>query len=196
MAYSGKKIKQKNTKNNSKEILRELLPIAKAFGLWILLVVIVVVDYTNHRWFSMLFIDFTTQLTYLLAKLFHIPVQLGGSGLTMMTTLEVNYRNITIDHYPMLIELECSAYHTYLAIVSLVVFSSWKLKHKFSIGATLIVILSIVNSFRIIILGVLGQKYPALFNVLHDYIWNILMVIVILIIWDFSNRKFQQVKEG
>ena len=177
-----KKLKQK-------ELLNSLLPLAKSFGTWIVLVVIVAWDYTTFRWFSMAFVHFTTYLSYGLSKLFFIPVRLLGSSSSMMTTLEVNYDSITISGFPMLIELECSAYHAYIAMVALIIFSSWTLKNKLLWGSVIFGILAIINSLRIVLLGVIGNKYPTAFNIMHDYIWNILMVIILWGLWELVNNK-------
>jgi exosortase/archaeosortase family protein len=176
----------------SKELFKELLPLIKAFGLWIILVIIVAWDYTNNRWFSMIFVDFTTYLSYGLAKIMFIPAQIIGSGQSMVTTLTVNYKSIYINNYPMIIELECSAYHAYIAMIALVAFSKWSIKQKLISGSILFVALALINSFRIIMLGVIGQKFPQAFNLMHDYIWNILLVIVIWGLWELANKKINK----
>lgn len=179
-------------KLNRKELIQELLPIVKSFGLWIVLIVIVAADYTNNRWFSMLFVDFTTYLSYGLSKLFFIPAQITGEGISTIVTLEINYRNIIINNYPMLVELECSAYHAYLAMFSLIVFSAWTLRQKLIIGPILFVILAVINSLRIVLLGIVGHSAPQLFDLMHDYIWNILLVIVIWALWEIINKRIQK----
>lgn len=195
MATKKKQIAQKELKaQKRKELLHDLLPLGKSFALWIVLVVIVAWDYTNHRWFSMAIIDYTTNLTYLISKALFIPARILGSGTSMMTTLEVNYRSISVSNYPMIIEIECSAYHAYLAMIALVVFSKWTIKQKLIIGSILFGVLSIVNSLRIVILGVIGHKYPNIFNVMHDYIWNILLVIIIWGLWELVNQKLSSRK--
>lgn len=175
-------------KKQQKELFKELIPLVKAFLVWIVVVLIVAWDYTSNRWFSMLFVDFTTYLTWALAKIMFIPVQILGAGKSLVTTLEVNYTSIVVNNYPMLIELECSAYHAYAALLSLVAFSAWQPKMKFAAGGILFIILAVVNSLRIVLLGVVGHKYPQVFNVMHDYVWNILLVIVIWGMWEYTNR--------
>ena len=175
-----------------KELFTELLPIIKSFGLWILLVILVALDYTGKRWFSMVFVDMTTYLTYGLSKLLFIPARITGSGMSMVTTLEVNYQSVVISNYPMVIELECSAYHAYLAMFALVVFSFWTLKQKIVLGTIMFGLLSVINSLRIILLGVIGHNYPQFFNVMHDYIWNILLVIVIWGLWELANQRLKK----
>jgi len=183
---------KKSNIEKSKLLFKELLPLIKAFGLWILLVIIVAWDYTNNRWFSMLFVDFTTYLSYGLAKIMFIPAQILGSGQSMVTTLTVNYKSIYINNYPMIIELECSAYHAYIAMLSLVLFSKWSAKQKLISGAILFVTLALINSIRIIMLGVVGRKFPEIFNLMHDYLWNILLVIIIWGLWELANKKMNQ----
>jgi len=183
-------IKQKEIKKeNKKALLNELLPLIKAFALWIVLVIVVAWDYTNNQWFSMLFVDFTTYLSYALSKIMFIPASIGDNGTGMVTTLIVNYKSIQINHYPMIVELECSAYHAYIAMFSLVLFSKWKWKQKLTGGSILFAALAIINSLRIVMLGVIGRTFPQIFNIMHDYVWNILLVIVIWGLWELANKK-------
>jgi len=176
-----------------KELLSELLPLGKSFALWIVLVIIVAWDYTNKQWFSMLFVDFTTYLSYGLSKIMFIPAKVLGSGTGMVTTIEVTYRSIVIGGYPMIIELECSAYHAYLAMIALVVFSKWTNKQKITAGSILFVTLAIINSLRIVMLGVIGRKMPQVFDFMHDYLWNILLVIIIWGLWEIVNKRIARI---
>jgi len=185
---SGNKAK----KPQLKELLIALLPLIKSFVLWMVLVAIVAWDYTNHRWFSMAFVDFATYLSVWLSKLVGIQAELVGSGASMMTTLEVNYKSVIINNYPMMIELECSAYHAYIAIIALVLFSSWTVKKKALNGLIIFLALALINSFRIIVLGIIGKQYPSAFNLMHDYIWNILLVIIIWGLWEVFDRQVQK----
>jgi exosortase/archaeosortase family protein len=193
MSNNSKKVNQKeiNLKNRT-ALFKELLPLIKSFGLWVILVVIVAWDYTNHQWFSLLFIDFTTYLSYGLAKVLFIPAKILGNGTSLVTTLVVNYKSIQINDYPMIIELECSAYHAYIAILALVVFSNWKIKQKFITGSILFGLLAIINSFRIVMLGIVGRHFPGFFNLIHDYVWNILLVIVIWGLWEIANKRMNK----
>jgi exosortase/archaeosortase family protein len=189
------KNKKPQGKTQYKELFKALLPLMKSFALWMVLVIIVAWDYTNHRWFSMLFVEFTTYLSWALAKLMGIQAAVLGHGSSMMTTLEVNYLSIVIHNYPMIVELECSAYHAYIAMIALVIFSSWTVKQKLINGAFIFTILALINSLRIILLGVIGRKYPEIFNIMHDYIWNILLVIVIWGLWEVIDRRMQNKKQ-
>lgn len=191
-----KNIEKEELKNRQKEMLKEFLPLVKSFLLWVVIVLIVAWDYTANRWFSMVFIDFTTYLTWALSKIMFIPVQILGAGKSMMTTLEVNYTSIVVNHYPMLIELECSAYHAYTALLSLVAFSAWSIKQKLVAGSILFGVLAIINSLRIVLLGVVGRNNPEIFNMMHDYVWNILLVIVIWGMWELANRKIVKITES
>lgn len=197
-----KNLKKTETKKinmvKSKELFMELLPLIKSFGLWIVLVVIVAWDYTNKQWFSMIFVDFTTYLSHYLAKIMFLPSRIIGSGSGMVTTMVVNYKSISINNYPMIIEIECSAYHAYLAMISLVIFSKWTIKQKLAIGGILFSVLAIVNSLRIIMLGIIGRKYPAVFDIMHDFVWNILLVIIIWAFWEIANKYIskKQLKNG
>lgn len=176
-----------------KELLSELLPLGKSFALWIVLVIIVAWDYTNKQWFSMLFVDFTTYLSYGLSKIMFIPAKILGSGTGMVTTIEVSYRSIVIGGYPMIIELECSAYHAYLAMIALVAFSKWTNKQKIMAGSILFVTLALINSLRIVMLGIIGRKMPQVFDFMHDYLWNILLVVIIWGLWEIVNKRIARI---
>lgn len=165
------------------------MPLGKSFALWIVLVVIVAWDYTNNQWFSLIFIDFTTYLSHWISTILTIPSNFGGKATTTITTIDVVYRSIIINGYPMMIEIECSAYHAYLALFALVIFSHWTIKQKLSAGIIMFIILAVINSLRIIVLGLIGKKFPQFFDILHDYIWNILLVIVIWGMWELVNQK-------
>jgi len=172
-----------------KELFKHLLPLAKSFGVWIILVTIVAVDYTNHRWFSMFFVHVTTDLSIFLSKLFFIPVKFLGGDPSTMSSSDANYGLLLIDGYPLKISIECSAYHAYFALISLILFSSWKLKDKLIYGIVILIILALLNSFRIVLLGVIGEMFPSMFDVTHDYIWNILLVIILWGLWELSNKR-------
>ena len=182
-------------KQKRKELIGELLPLGKSFLLWIVLVVIVAWDYTNKQWFSMFFIDITTYLSYALAKVMFIPAKILGTGVGVVTTFEVSYRSIVVSSYPMIIELECSAYHAYLAMIALVAFSKWTNKQKIIGGGVLFLVLAIVNSLRIVMLGVIGHEMPQVFDFMHDYIWNILLVIIIWGLWELVNKYIVKIQD-
>lgn len=181
--------KKNNKQTGTKQLLKDLIPLAKSFSLWIILVAIFAIDYTSNQWFSMVLIDFTTYTSYGLAKVLSIPAHLTGEGVDTVTSLNIAYQSISIYQFPMIIELECSAYHAYAAIISLVLFSKWQQRNKLIWGPIMLVLLALVNALRIVLLGVIGHKNPTLFNSMHDYIWNILLVIFIWIFWEFVNKR-------
>jgi len=154
-----------------------------------ILVAIVAVDYETNRWFSMYFVHVTTHLSVLLSKLFFIPAKYIGGTVAAIATSDLNYDMITIAGYPLKISLECSAYHAYFALISLILFSAWKLKDKLVYGIIILVILALLNSLRIVFLGVIGEKFPSILDIMHDYIWNILLVIILWGLWELSNKK-------
>lgn len=189
--YSEKKVKS----IDRKELLIGMLPLIKAFGLWILLVGIVALDYIKFRWISMVFVHFTTYLTYGLSKILFIPVRLLGHGTLNIGAFEGNYDSIMINFYPMIIELECSAYQAYLAMVSLIIFAKWDFRNKIRWGSIIFGILAFINSLRIVLLGVIGRKFPSFFNLIHDYVWNILMVVILWGLYELVNTRLTKRNE-
>jgi len=191
-----KKYSEKELKSiNRKELIVNLMPLIKAFGLWLFLVGIVAIDYIKLRWISMLFVHFTTYLTYGLSKVLFVPVRLFGQGTFNIGVFEGSYDSIMISSYPMIIELECSAYQAYLAMVALIIFAKWELRSKIFWGSIIFGILAFINSLRIVLLGVLGQKFPALFDLIHDYVWNILMVVILWGLYEFVNNRLTKKHE-
>ena len=172
-----------------KELLRQLLPLAKSFGVWMILVTIVAVDYETNRWFSMFFVHAATDLSVVLSKILFIPVKYLTSTSNAIAAPDLNYDMISIANYPLKIELECSAYHAYFALIALVLFSAWELKNKFLYGAVILAVLAVLNSLRIVILGVIGKMFPSILDAMHDYIWNILLVIILWGLWELSNKR-------
>ncbi|MFV0592782.1 MAG: exosortase/archaeosortase family protein [Draconibacterium sp.] len=175
-----------------KELFRHLLPLIKSFGVWIVLVAIMATDYASVRWLSEFFVQFTTQLTILLSKVLFVPVKEMGVGANAV--LSSSSGMLLIAGYPLEVGIECTAYHAYFALIALVLFSAWKLKDKLLYGVVILIVLAILNSLRIVFLGVIGDKFPALLHVMHDYIWNILLVIILWGLWEFSNKKLTKTK--
>lgn len=174
-----KKVKLVKEKKDRLQERKRLLPLAKAFALWIILVLIVSLPAFKDA-FAKLFIDFTTDTVVIVSKLFFIPIEKLGDQLISISGFKLN------------VIYECTAYNFYVFVIPLVLFSSWTIMQK--IINLFIFLLSIVlaNSFRFIIMGYIGNWFPGLFHSIHDYVWNIIFGLLIFLIWflleKYSNR--------
>jgi len=184
-----KKAKQKQ----QAQLLQELIPIAKSFALWFLLVVVTVLDYNYLHYFTQWIILANALIIKFIAIICFIPVSLHPLEYGTVASLSgVAFQRIIINRYSMIIELECTAYHAYFAIFSLVIFASWQWKKKMKVFSIIFVILLIFNILRQLTLGIIGRYYPQVFGLLHDYVWNILILILVWLLWEWQSNKVKQ----
>jgi exosortase/archaeosortase family protein len=172
--------KQPKSKNHpkplfSKELLLKLLPLIKAFALWFVLVLIVHLPGIKDV-FRNFFVGFTTTSTYLIGKLFFIPID------------KLSFSTITLDGFSMEIIVECTAYNFYLFALALAVFANWQLKHKLINLLIFIVVIFLTNILRFFAMGYVGRYYPDFFDTTHDYVWNILFGFMIFGVWAWRDK--------
>jgi exosortase/archaeosortase family protein len=159
----------------SKALLIKLLPLIKAFALWLLLVLIVHIPGIKEV-FRNLFVGFTTNSTFGMGKLFFIPIQ------------KLSFSTIVIDGFSMEIIVECTAYNFYLFALALAIFANWKLLHKLINLLIFFVVIFLTNILRFFAMGYVGRYYPQLFDTTHDYIWNILFGFMIFGVWAWRDK--------
>ena len=170
------KVKKPQKPLFSKELLIKLLPLIKAFALWFILVLIVHIPGIRDV-FRNFFVGFTTTSTFLIGKLFFIPIE------------QVSFSAVMVDGFSMDIIVECTAYNFYLFAVSLAVFANWKPKHKIINLLIFLVVIFITNILRFFAMGYVGRYYPQFFGTTHDYVWNILFGFMIFGVWAWRDKK-------
>jgi exosortase/archaeosortase family protein len=47
-----------------------------------------------------------------------------------------------------------------------------------------------INQLRVISLFLLGRKYPGVFEEVHVYVWQPIIIIFAILVWDFWSRNF------
>jgi exosortase/archaeosortase family protein len=174
------KRKQKALEKQEKSQERKrLLPLAKAFAVWIIMVLIVSIPALKDD-FAKFFIDFTTQTVLILGKILFIPIEDLGNQLISVAGFDLN------------IIYECTAYNFYVFVIPLVFFSNWTFWKK--LVSLLVFLLSIIvaNAFRFIIMGYIGKSFPRLFESIHDYVWNIIFALMVFLIWYLLERRSKQ----
>jgi exosortase/archaeosortase family protein len=160
----------------SKELLIKLLPLIKAFALWFILVLIVHIPGIRDG-FRNIFVGFTTTTTYLMAKIFFIPME------------KLSFSTLSLSGFNMEIIVECTAYNFYLFAIALAVFANWSVKHKLINLIIFIVVIFLTNNLRFFAMGYVGRYYPEIFDTAHDYVWNILFGFMIFGVWAWRDKK-------
>lgn len=159
----------------SKELLIKLLPLIKAFAMWLVLVLIVHIPGIKDE-FRNFFVGFTTSSTYGIGKLLFLPIQ------------KLSFSSIMLDGFTMEIIVECTAYNFYLFAISLAVFANWKPTHKLINLLIFILVIFLSNTLRFFAMGYVGRHYPDFFDTTHDYVWNILFGFMIFGIWAWRDK--------
>lgn len=159
----------------SKELLIKLLPLIKAFALWLLLVLIVHIPGLKEG-FRNFFVGFTTQSTYIIGKMLFLPIKQPG------------FSALTIGGFAMEIIVECTAYNFYLFAISLAVFANWSIKHKVINLLIFFGVIFFTNILRFFAMGYVGRYYPQFFDTTHDYVWNILFGFMIFGVWAWRDK--------
>jgi exosortase/archaeosortase family protein len=159
----------------SKELLIKLLPLIKAFALWLLLVLIVHLPFIKDG-FRNIFVGFTTGSTVLISKILFIPIDRLG------------FSTIALDGFTMDIIVECTAYNFYLFAIALSVFGNWSLKHKLINLLIFFGVIFLTNNLRFFAMGYVGRYYPEFFDTTHDYVWNILFGFMIFGVWAWRDK--------
>jgi len=117
------------------------------------------------------FREFTTSAVTALWGLFSVPVSCSGTQLTFVG-------------FPMEVVLECTALH-YMIIFNagVLAFRSHTLPYRITgiiIGTMTIFLLNIV---RIGVIGFIGRYFNPIFGFVHDYLWQGLFALSVLLIW-------------
>jgi len=150
--------------------LKRLMPLIKAFALWVILVFLVNIPAFKDV-FVKFFLDFTMKTVLFLSKILFLPVEY------------LQDYHITVNSFDLQIIYECTAYNFYLFVIPLVIFSNWTIKQKIINILIFITVIILVNYFRFIIMGYVGSWFPSAFEFIHDYMWNVIFGIMVFAVW-------------
>ena len=179
---------EKHLTEQRKKMFGELFILGKSFLFWIIAVILFTFDANYWHTFSNIVVDITTGLLDVFGFLMFTSVEIISKQTGQIEMLDVYHATVTVAGYRMLVELECTAYHAFIAVIALVLFAGWNIKQKLIRGSIMILILLVMNNIRLVLLGIVGKHYPSLFNTFHDYVWNILLVLIVWIIWEKFNQ--------
>ena len=78
---------------------------------------------------------------------------------------------------------ECTAVNVYILYVSFVFAYKASYKSKVLAFVTGVPFICIMNFSRLLLLGVVTHWYPNYARILHDYIWEVLFVVLVVAMW-------------
>lgn len=177
MDKSKNKQKTKLPAQQSKEAyLKRFKPLLFAFVSWFVLLAILhlpgIKDFVRYA-----MVSFTHTSAIATGKLLFLPVADKG------------YPVMDFAGFSMQVILECTAYNFYLFVLIITVFAPWTIRQKLINFAVFAVVIFITNNLRFLIMGAIGRYYPAVFNLIHDYLWNILFAILVFMIFLWADSR-------
>ena len=153
-----------------RQLYRQLSPLLWTFVSWFAITTILHLPVFS-RPVQDFFVHFTTVSVYWFGKLLFLPVKMHG----------VPY--LSVNGFQMEVITECTAYNFYIFGAMLVLFARWPLRHKFVNLGIILASIFILNNLRFISMGYVGSFRPDLFDLVHDYVWNILFGFLVFGIW-------------
>ena len=150
--------------------------------LWIILIGVIFIPPLRET-IHPIMIRFTSNSLVFWANILNIPVFVP------------EYPMIDIFHFQMQIVFEHTAFNFLLFAFALVVFSLWSLKTKFINFLIYIAVIYFLNLMRFIFMGWIGHIDPELFENIHNYFWNILFALVVLLMWVITYEKSGKPKD-
>ncbi len=174
-----KLLKKQQSKARRRELAHKLKPLLLTFVVWFALKSFLYIPAIGSI-IEPFFVSFTTHTAYWFGRLLFIPIQMPG----------VPY--LSVNNFFMQVIMECTAYNFYLFVIVLTIFSRWPLRHKWvSLGIFLAAIF-VINKLRFITMGYIGSFRPEMFDLVHDYLWNILFGFLVFGIWVWREERAQR----
>lgn len=121
-------------------------------------------------------------------------------SLASLVGVSASYKNtlLTVDGFRMSFIAECTALH-FIILFSLAIFFTPKQKTRHRVAGIMAGIPTIIlmNAVRLVLLGLIGSRTTRhSFDIIHDFIFQILMAILMLAMWFFwSEQKFANAKK-
>ncbi len=169
--------KDKLPAHQSKEAyIQKFKPLLFAFISWFILLALLhlpgIKDFVRY-----VMVSFTHSSAIVMGKLMFLPVADKG------------YPVMDFAGFSMQVILECTAYNFYLFVLMITVFAPWTLRQKLINLAVFAGVIYITNNLRFLIMGAIGRYYPAMFDNIHDYLWNILFAILVFMIFLWADSR-------
>jgi exosortase H (IPTLxxWG-CTERM-specific) len=168
-----------STKFSLKRIPWALLKIYIFFGLAIVLFFILL----TNVFFSKKFIKpFTTFVAFCSSQILNV----FGSWTSVSGT------NLSCGDFGIQVAHGCDGIFATAILLSGIIAYPSRIKEKL-IGILIgIPAIFAINQIRVISLFLLGRKYPGVFEEVHVYVWQPIIIIFAILVWDFWARNFVQ----
>jgi len=164
-------------------VIKSLIRLYLAFGGLILLFAVAFHIPAFHRAVVVPFTSFVAICCSLLMNIF------GANSYVIENTLSTARYSINVVD-------GCNGIYATAILISGVIAYPSRIKHKL-IGVLLgVVAIFVLNLGRVISLFYMGQHYPDIFEEVHVYVWQPIIIIWAIFVWDFWSRKIEVRKVG
>jgi len=160
-----------------KQMLRHFRPLLYAIIAWGIVMLVLHLPAIQLKIVAF-FVQFTIQSALIFGKIFFIPIS------------SPEFPLLRVDGYQMAIIMECTAYNFYIFTLFLSLFSPVSWKQRLITLAIFLPSIFVINNLRFVTMGYIGKYYPAQFDQVHDYIWNILFGFLVFLIWLWRYQKY------
>jgi len=164
------RLEKKQQKERQRELFRQLSPLLWTFVVWFALLSLIHTPLIKDPLLDF-FVGFTTHSAYWFGRLLLLPVEMDRVPF------------LSVNGFHMRVVMECTAYNFYLFAGVLMIFVRWPLKHRLISLGIFFLLIFVMNNLRFITMGYLGSYRPELFDVVHDYLWNILFGFMVFGTW-------------
>lgn len=171
-------LKEKMTqKEVRKQMFRHFKPLLYAIAAWGIVMLILHLPAVQLQIVAF-FVQFTIHSAVVFGKIFFIPIE------------SLEFPLLRVDGYQMAIIMECTAYNFYIFTIFLSLFSPVSWKQRLITLAIFLPSIFVINNLRFVTMGYIGKYYPAQFDQVHDYVWNILFGFLVFLIWLWRYQRY------
>jgi len=162
-------------------VIKSLVKLYLSFGAMIILFVIAFHIPFVHRSVVVPFTSVVAQCSGLLMNLF-------GAG------SHVNVNILSTSKFSINVVDGCNGIYATAILISGVIAYPTKIIHRLYGALAGVAAIFILNLVRVISLFYLGQHYPDIFEDIHVFIWQPIIILWAVFIWDFWSRKIESKK--
>lgn len=171
-------LKEKMAKKEiRKQMLRHFKPLLYAISAWAIVMLILHLPAIQLK-IVVFFVQFTIHSAEVFGKIFFIPVE------------SPEFPLLRVGGYQMAVIMECTAYNFYIFTIFLSLFSPVSWRQRLITLAIFLPSIFVINNLRFVTMGYIGKYYPAHFEEVHDYVWNILFGFLVFLIWLWRYQRY------
>jgi len=118
-----------------------------------------------------------------------LVAKVSGLILSLFEAVTVSGRNISFSGSSVQIIDDCNGMYATAILLAAVVAYPSKFKEKLMGLGLGFVSIFIINNVRIASLCIISKKYPQVFDEVHIYVWEALIIGFAILVWDFWAKK-------